>query len=115
MNDISVSHERFGDFIKFSCKFTQSFIMFKTMNNNICYENSELDWENPKIILNMLKSSFMELEKQKFDKFRYIVNNNELCHIDITKWTVIEKKTFTTLLECSMTDAFANIVAGFIS
>ncbi len=110
-----ISEERIGDFVKYTCKLTDSYIILKICGNTINYVESVLDWDNLKIVLNFLKLSFIELKKFKAEKYRYSVHNNEIEYIDIKRWDIISKSNDFYVLECNIDDVFCNVVEGFIS
>jgi hypothetical protein len=113
--NIVVQKDIFGDYIKYTCKLTKSYIILKKNKNIINYDESYFDWNNSKLILNLLNFAFNDLENiDNTYKYRYCVYNNELKYIDLDKWIIIKKEDDKTLLECDITDALNNILVGFI-
>lgn len=113
--NIVIDKDIFGDYIKYTCKLTKSYIILKINNNIINYDESYFDWNNAKLIINLLNFTFSDLENINNNyKYRYNVYNNELIYIDLNKWTIIHKDTDITLLECDIKNALNNILDGFI-
>jgi hypothetical protein len=114
MNNL-VYDEILGDCIKYTCKLSNSYIIFKITKDYISYFNDLLDWNNLKIVLNLMKISFEDLKKFNINKFRYSLNIDELQFINLEKWNIIEKTNSDVLLECDLNNAFNNVVEGFLT
>lgn len=113
--NILISNEVLGDYIKYTCKLSKSYIIIKINNNIINYDESYFDWNNPKLIVNLLNFAFNDLENLDNNyKYRYYIYNNELIYIDINKWNIIKKEGDRTLLECDVKNALNNILDGYI-
>lgn len=114
MNNM-IYDEKIGNHINYTCKLTNSFITFELKKNFIEFVNSELNYDNFKIILNMLKIAFNDLKKYNIDKYRYTIKTDEIIYIKINNWKIIRKDENFTELECDLNDAFYNVVDGFIN
>jgi hypothetical protein len=112
--DNLIFNEMFGDYIKYTCKLSESYIIFKLTKDYIIYDNGEFDWDNLKMVLNLLKISFEDLKKFNKNKYRYTIKTDEIEYIDIDKWNVIEKNDSFTTVECDLENAFDNVVKGFL-
>jgi hypothetical protein len=113
--NILIEKDTFGDYIKYTCKLSKSYIVLKNIKNIINYDESYFDWNNPKLIINLLNFVFNDLENiDNTYKYRYYVYNNELKYIDLDKWTIIKKEDDKTLLECDISNALNNTLDGFI-
>lgn len=113
MNNL-IFDEMFGDYIKYTCRLSDSYIIFKLNKDNVIYDNGEFDWDNLKMVLNLLKISFEDLKKFNKNKYRYTIKTDESEYIDIDKWNIIEKNDCFTIVECDLENAFDNVVKGFI-
>ena len=84
--------------------------------DNIFNYESDFDWHEPKLVVNLMNFTFHYLLKNYENKsFRYTVSNLEMEYIDLKKWTVLEQNEETTLLECELKDSLQNIMDGFTS
>lgn len=105
-----------GDYVKYSCKISKSYIMFRLYNNTSYLEHNVLDWKYPKLIMNLIKYSFDDIvDKYKNIKyFIYHININELEYIDTTKFS---QSVYDDIVElkCDMENAFENFIKGFIT
>lgn len=114
MNNILIKYEKLGDLIKYTCKITQSHIVFKEIDTNIIqYEFSELDWDNPKLVINLLSAAFYYLGHNNYKKFRYYISDDEKKYININNWIIIDKIDDMIHLECDFVNAFDNFMEGF--
>ncbi len=114
MNNL-VYDEILGDYIKYTCKLSNSYIIFKITKNHIIYDEGYLDWDNLKIVLNLMKISFKDLKKFNINRFRYILNNDDLQFINLENWNIIKKTDYDAILECDLDNAFNNVVEGFLT
>ncbi len=110
-----VTDEKIGNHINYTCNLTNSFITFELKKDFIEFVNSELDYDNFKIILNMLKMAFEDLKKYNINKYRYTISTEEINYIDINKWNIVKRDDNFIELECDLNDAFYNVIEGFIS
>ena len=114
MNNL-IFDEIFGDYIKYTCKLSESYIIFKLTKEYIIYEDGNFNWDNFKMVLNLLKICFNDLKKFNINKYRYIIKTDESNLIDLEKWNIIEKNKLDVTLECKLENAFDNVVKGFIT
>ena len=114
MNSL-VFDEKIGDYIKYTCKLTNSYIIFRLTKSYIEFNDGEFDWDNLKVILNLFKICFDDIKKFNINKYRYTIKTDELEFIDIDKWNFIEKNESNVTVECDLENAFDNIVRGFIT
>jgi hypothetical protein len=107
--------EKLGDMIKYTCKLTKSYLVFLlySVNDYILLHESDLNWQEPKLIINLLNFAFTNIEKHKLNNFRYYVSMLELEYIDIKKWTIVMQDEYESLLECELKVAFDNLMDGF--
>lgn len=113
MNNL-IFDEIFGDYIKYTCKLSESYIIFKLTKDYIIYEDGEFDWDNFKMVLNLLKICFEDLKKFNIKMYRYTIKTNESDFIDLEKWNIINKSESFTIVECDLENAFDNVVKGFL-
>lgn len=114
MNNL-VFYEFFGDYIKYVCHLTKSYIIFKLTKNYVIYEDGVFDWDNCKIVLNLLKICFDDLKKFNVNRYRYKIEIDDSNFIDLDKWDIIEKNESFMTVECNLENAFENVVRGFIT
>ena len=114
MNNL-VFNEMFGDYIKYTCKLTDSYIIFKLTKGYIEFNDGEFDWDNLKVILNLFKICFDDLKKFNTNKYRYAIKTDELDFIDLDKWNIIQKNDSNIIVECDLENAFDNVVKGFLT
>lgn len=114
MNNL-IFYEILGDYIKYTCKLSESYIIFKLTKDYIEFNDGEFDWDNLKIVLNMFKICFDDLKKFNINKYRYTLKTDESEYIDLVKWNIIEKNESFMKVECDLENAFDNVVRGFIT
>ncbi len=117
MSDKLIQQDNIGDFVKYTCKLTESYLIFMKYNNYILLDESVLNWDNPKTIIYLLNYAFTNLIntcENKYKYFRYYVSNTETDIIDMTKWDLIEMDEEKTLLECEISKALNNILETLI-
>lgn len=107
--------EKLGDMIKYTCKITKSYLVFLicVVDNYILLHESDLNWQEPKLIINLLNFAFNDIQKYKYNDFRYYVSMLEMEYIDMNKWTIVIQNEYETLLECELKNAFENLMDGF--
>ncbi len=109
--------EKLGDMIKYTCKLTGSYLIFLmfSVDEYILLHESSLNWNEPKLSINLLNFAFNDIKKFNLNNFRYYVCMLEMEYIDISKWTIVMQDEFQTMLECELKDAFDNVMEGFHS
>jgi hypothetical protein len=107
--------EKLGDMIKYTCKLTKSYLVFLlySVDDYVLLHESDLNWNEPKLIVNLLNFAFNDIKKYNLNDFRYYVFMLELEYIDIKKWTILIQDEYESLLECELKDAFDNVMDGF--
>jgi hypothetical protein len=107
--------DKLGDMIKYTCKLTKSYLVFMihSVDNYALLHESDLNWQEPKLIVNLLNYAFNDIQKYNLNDFRYYVSMLELEYINMDKWTIVIQDEFESLLECKIVDAFDNIMDGF--
>jgi hypothetical protein len=107
--------EKLGDMIKYTCKITKSYLVFLMyeVDDYVLLHESDFNWDEHKLVINLLNFAFNDIKKYNFKDFRYYVSILELEYIDIKKWTIIMQDEYETLLECDLIDAFTNVMKGF--
>jgi hypothetical protein len=112
-----INIEKLGDMIKYTCKLSDSYLIFMmfSVDEYILLHETNLNWNEPKLAINLLNFSFNDIKKYNFNNFRYYVCMLEMEYIDIKKWTIVMQDEFQTMLECEIKDAFDNIMEGFHS
>jgi hypothetical protein len=109
--------DKLGDMIKYTCKLTNSYLIFLlySCDDYVLLHETNLNWNEPKLIVNLLNFAFNDICKLKIKDFRYYVCMLEMEYMDIKKWTIVMQDEFQTMLECELKDAFDNVMAGFHS
>ncbi len=112
-----INIEKLGDMIKYTCKITESYLIFLmfSVDEYILLHESSLDWNEPKLVINLLNFAFNDIKKCNLNNFRYYVCMLEMEYIDMNKWTIVMQDEYQTMLECEFKDAFDNVMAGFHS
>ncbi len=112
-----INIEKLGDMIKYTCKITQSYLIFLmfSVDEYILLHESSLNWNEPKLVINLLNFAFNDIKKYNLNNFRYYVCMLEMEYIDMNKWTIVMQDEYQTMLECELKDAFDNVMAGFHS
>ena len=112
-----INIEKLGDMIKYTCKITESYLIFLmfSVDEYILLHESSLNWNEPKLVINLLNFAFNDIKKYNPNNFRYYVCMLELEYIDMNKWTIVMQDEYQTMLECEFKDAFDNVMAGFHS
>ncbi len=112
-----INIEKLGDMIKYTCKITESYLIFLmfSVDEYILLHESSLDWNEPKLVINLLNFAFNDIKKYNLNNFRYYVCMLEMEYIDMNKWTIVMQDEYQTMLECEFKDAFDNVMAGFHS
>ena len=107
--------EKLGDMIKYTCKITKSYLVFLLfeIDDYVLLHESDFDWNQPKLIINLLNFAFNDVQKFNFNDFRYYVLTSEMEYIDIKQWTIVMQNEHDTLLECELKNAFSNVIDGF--
>ena len=107
-----------GDYIKYYCKISKSSLIFKQTQNTIYLDNTDFKWTYPKLIMNLIKYAFYNIdEKYKNIKyFKYTINISELEFIDKNKFSQnYDDNGEHVELKCDIINAFENFIAGFLS
>ncbi len=114
-NNALIDVEKLGDMIKYTCKLTKSYLVFLlySVDDYVLLHELDLNWEEPKLTINLLNFAFNHIQKYNFYDFRYYVSMLELEYIDIKKWTIVTQDEHESLLECELKNAFDNIMDGF--
>ena len=110
-----VEFEKLGDMIKYTCKLTKSYLVFiiYSVDNYVLLHESDLNWQETKVIINLLNFAFTDILKYNFNDFRYYVSMLEMEYIDMNKWTIVMQDEYESLLECKLKNAFENVMDGF--
>ena len=110
-----VEIEKLGDMIKYTCKMTQSYLVFLIyqVDDYVLLHESDLNWQETKLIINLLNFAFNDIKKYNFSDFRYYVSMLEMEYIDMNKWTIVIQDEHESLLECELKNAFENVMDGF--
>jgi hypothetical protein len=110
-----ITIDKLGDMIKYTCNLSKSYIVFLINPLYIFHDECDFNWNEPKLVINLLNIAFNDIlnNYSNITKFRYYVDINDSENIDKTRWVVIDSIDTTILLECSLKDAFDNIMDGF--
>jgi hypothetical protein len=110
-----IEFEKLGDMIKYTCKITKSYVVFLMyiVDDYVLLQESDLNWQEPKLIINLLNFAFNDIQKYDFIDFRYYVSMLEMEYIDMNKWTIVMQDEHESLLECQLKHAFDKIMDGF--
>ena len=110
-----VEIEKLGDMIKYTCKMTKSYLVFLIyeVDDYVLLHESDLNWQEPKLIINLLNYAFNHIQIYNFSDFRYYVSMLEMEYIDMNKWTIVMQDEYESLLECELKNAFENVMDGF--
>jgi hypothetical protein len=114
-NNAIIDVEKLGDMIKYTCKITKSYVIFLMyeVDDYVLFHESDMNWQEPKLIINLLNFAFNDIQKYNFNDFRYYVSMLEMEYIDMTKWTIVMQNEYESLLECKLNNAFDNVMDGF--
>lgn len=114
--DNIITIEEISNLRKYTCNISKSTIIFEIKNKFLLFNYVEFYWEYPKLVLHLLKYSFDDMiKKNNFDKFKYLISQNDYKHLDKENWTVIKDEDDCVELECPVESAFENIMQGFVN
>jgi hypothetical protein len=114
MSNILIETDEIGDNIRFTCILSKSYITFINCPTCVFLDEIELNWDQPKLVINLLKYSFEDINSKFKKQFRYYVLISEVEYININNWKIVEKNDNKYLLECDLNEAFYNIIEGLL-
>ena len=116
-NDNIISCEEIGDFMNYTCNISKSYIVFEKNNDtkSISINNSKLDWDEPKLAINLLNYSLNDIRKNiDIHYFIHTIIKDEEKLLDMTKWQIIKDDNIILELKCNINDCVENVLHGFV-
>ena len=115
-----ISYDEMGDYISYTCNITKSYIVFEKNKNtqSISINNSEFDWNEPKLTLNLLNYSLNDIitkNKNNIKYFIHIIMKDEQNLMDMTKWEIIKDDGIILDLRCNIDNCAEYVLHGFVA
>lgn len=115
--------EEFGDYIKYECPISNSIIIYQLekINKdiyNVKFSDLDINWTMPKLVINILKFSFDDLQtKYHIENFIQTITKEEFKSMDFEKkekYIIIKEIMMDDILcveiSCNIESALLNIV-----
>ena len=110
-----ITIEQLGDYINYTCNITKSFIIFEKINDTLSINNTSLDWNEPKLTINLLNFSLNDvIKKVNVKYFIYSIMKDEQHLLDMTKWEIVKDDNIILELKCPIENSIENVLHGFI-
>jgi len=116
-DDSIITREEIGDYISYTCNISKSYIIFFRNNDthSISINNIDLDWNEPKLTINLLNHSLKNIIKENSMKyFIHTIMKDEMHLMDMTKWEIIKDDTIILDLRCELKNCVENVLHGFV-
>ena len=118
-----ISNEEFGDYIKYECPVSNTIIIYQLEKikkdiYNVKFSDLDINWEIPKLVINILKFSIDDLQtKYHIENFIQTITKEEFESIDAEKkekYIVINAYKIDDIIyveiSCDIESALLNIV-----
>ncbi len=116
-DDNIISREQIGNYISYTCHISKSYIIFETNNdtNSITINNTDLDWNEPKLTINLLNHSLNNITKENNIKyFIHTIMKDEIKLLNLSKWEIIKDDGIIVELRCNIENCPENVLHGFV-
>ena len=115
MTDNIITTEHIGNYINYICNISKSFVTFEKKDNNLRINNTNLDWDEPKLAIHILNYSLTDvIKKINVKYFLHTIKKDEQHVLDMTKWTIIEDDDIILELRCPIENSVENVLYGFV-
>ena len=123
-----INCEQIGNFIKYTCTISKSFIEYNIKSNIVMMNESYIDWDKLKLGVNLINYSLNDIIKNNINVtlFEYIVAKTEKEYLNMNNWKIMNDNNINgdingdikddfIILQCPINNAVQNIIDGFSS
>jgi len=118
MDSNIIKYEKINNYYYYTCSISKSFIIFDKNNDVISIYDTNFNWNEPKLVMNLLNFSLGDIiAKSKnicVKYFSYIILKNELDLLNKDKWNIIKDDNTQIELQCNIEDCLENVISGFL-
>lgn len=116
-DDNIISREQIGNYISYTCHISKSYIVFERNNNtnSITINNTDLDWNELKLTINLVNYSLNSISKENNIKyFIHTIMKDEMKLMELSKWEIIKDDGNIVELRCNIENCSENVLHGFV-
>jgi len=119
-----INCEQIGNFVKYTCTISKSFIEYNIKSNIVMMNESYIDWDKLKLGVNLINYSLNDIIKNNINVtlFEYIVAKTEKEYLNMNNWKIMNDNNINDdikddfiILQCPINNAIQNIIDGFSS